>query len=296
MGVVYLAEHDRIERSKAVKVLRGEWASDPLLVRRFFDEALAAAACRHDHVIAVDDCGTLLHGGRGHHYIVMELLEGTSLADTLAKEDALDVVRAVRIVAYAADAVAAAHARGVVHRDLKPANLFLARRGARSEYVKVLDFGIARLDAHADGAPSLLGTPDYMAPEQLRGAIADERSDIYSLGAILFRLIAGRLPTERPLSLDERRALPRGVRRALVRSLASDPESRFATMHDFLRALLADDAVPEALAPEASLDVPLETRPAPPPGSSQLTPTLLAFTLGAAVLSVAAITALSLLR
>jgi serine/threonine-protein kinase len=189
MGTVYRATDRVLGREVAVKVLLGQIADrDPLNIERFAREARAAAALSHRGVVAVYDTGI----DAMTRYIVMELIEGRSLEAILREQGPLDPGRAADIVAQVADALAAAHAAGLVHRDIKPANLMIAGDGS----VKILDFGIARaMDSTTltQGA-AVLGTAAYMSPEQALGQRVDERSDIYSLGCVLYALLAGHPP------------------------------------------------------------------------------------------------------
>ena len=188
MGVVYRA-HDRVlERTVAVKVLQAELAETRTLVERFEREARAAAKLSDPNVVPVFDTGR----DPSDRYIVMEHVTGVSLAELLRERGALPVSRAIEIAAQIASALAAAHAAGIVHRDVKPGNVMIDRAGA----AKVLDFGIAR--ARADDALTratvVLGSAPYMSPEVALGATADERSDIYSLGCVLYEMLTGRPP------------------------------------------------------------------------------------------------------
>lgn len=200
MGVVYLAEHPRIGRKVAIKTIH---PSRPLTadnVERFANEAWAANSIRHPNIVEIFDFGTLPDG---RAYLVMEHLEGESLDRRLARTGRLPESAAVQFGCQVAQALAAAHDKGVVHRDLKPQNLFLVR-GAGGEQIKVLDFGVAKLDAQPWQSPSslpsthsgiLLGTPLYASPEQLRSPRSvDHRSDVYALGVILYEMVCGRAP------------------------------------------------------------------------------------------------------
>jgi serine/threonine-protein kinase len=282
MGTVFLAEHNLIARRKAVKVLGEEAARSTTLVRRFFDEAVAASACQHDHIVSIEDCGSFMSEDRAWHYIEMEFLDGLDVGAACRASQANrfeDVDRAVKIIGYAADALATAHARGVIHRDVKPENLFLARRGTRTDYVKVLDFGIARLTG--DLAPGtrtrtgqVLGTPEYMSPEQASGHHPDGKTDVWSLAVVLYRMLAGGVPfrgdtfallaarikNEEARALDLMRPdVPTGVLRAIEAGMCKDPSLR-PSMNEWRDMLLAADAAPRAILPELSIRSPNSLR------------------------------------
>lgn len=198
MGVVFRAVHQHLDRQAAVKVLARELAKDPGSLSRFFDEARAASVIAHPGIVAVLDCGLV---GEALPFIVMELLQGRSLAEHLDTQPPLTIAEAAHLGQSVANALAAAHAVGIIHRDLKPDNIFLVDDNDRT--VKVLDFGIAKLLARPvdPGDPTrtangvLMGTPRYMSPEQCRGSgDVDHRSDIYALGCVLFEALTGRPP------------------------------------------------------------------------------------------------------
>jgi len=200
MGVVFRAEHARIARTAAIKVLVPELAQNASAVQRFFTEARATSLIRHPGIVEVFDCAL---DATGRAYIVMEYLDGETLADRLRRTDAIPWAVACEIAQHVAGAIAAAHDGGIVHRDLKPENVFLVRDPANPEMVgsvKVVDFGIAKL-LTADASARLtmrgmvLGTPEYMAPEQCAGSEEiDGRADIYALGCILFEMLCGEPP------------------------------------------------------------------------------------------------------
>src|SRR5258708_1878499 len=199
IGEVFLAEHQRIERRAALKVLMPERTRDADSVRRLFVEARAISLIRHPGIVDIYDCDVHRNG---RAYIVMEYLQGESLGQRLKRVVALPWQTACRIVRHVADAIGAAHAKGIIHRDLKPENVFLLSTAdwpAPGE-VKVLDFGLAKLMVgNLIGAPgtaegSVIGSPAFMSPEQCIGAPADHRCDVYSLGCMLFEMIAGTLP------------------------------------------------------------------------------------------------------
>jgi serine/threonine-protein kinase len=262
MGSVYLAEHQLIGRQVAIKVLDPQVAGHPDIVSRFFVEARAVNEIRHPNIVEVTDLG--LHGGQP--YIVMEYLRGETLESRLAR-GRLSEVETVRIARQVASALGAAHERGMVHRDLKPANIMLTDHPDYPDFVKVLDFGIAKLlgaaqtpAGHHTEVGTLLGTPAFMSPEQCLGDMQlDHRSDIYSLGVILFLMLAGRLPFEDeaigrlilahvhqpapPLSLVAPHVSP-VLTNLVARTLAKNPADRFPTMHALRTAL--DTTPPDA--------------------------------------------------
>jgi serine/threonine-protein kinase len=272
MGEVFLAEHGRIDRRAAVKILLPEYSNKADAVHRFFTEARATSSIRHPGIVEVFDCD--VHAN-GRVFIVMEALAGEGLGARLQRERAFgrDVSRALEIAGEIADALAAAHAKGIIHRDLKPDNVFLvpdpdapSGTGLR---VKVLDFGIAKLMQNRDGTLALrprtrtgtiIGTPVYMSPEQCRGLrTLDLRTDIYALGCILFEILAGRPPfasaglgellsahiNDPPPSFASLGVpVPSPVESLVRKMLAKSPDQRPATMADVRRAI---DAVRAAL-------------------------------------------------
>jgi serine/threonine-protein kinase len=196
MGAIYEAEHLTVGRRVAVKVLHAEFARNAEIIARFQQEARAAGAIGHQHIVDVLDMGRF---SDGQYFLVMELLEGKNLAERLTELGGrMPVDRAAHIMRQVLNALAATHQRGIVHRDLKPENIFLIARAGDPDFVKVLDFGISKV--LTDDLPKMsttgqvLGTPYFMSPEQTRGAATDHRVDIYACGAILYQLVTGRLP------------------------------------------------------------------------------------------------------
>jgi serine/threonine-protein kinase len=256
MGVVAVATHLQLEQRVAVKVLRDQLASGSEHVERFMREARAAARLRSEHVCRVQDVGELDGGG---WYIVMELLDGRDLASV----GVVPIATAVDYVLQASVGLAEAHTQGIVHRDLKPANLFLTRRLDGTPLVKVLDFGIskapaARGGAELTGTDTLMGSPGYMSPEQLRSSRGvDARTDVWSLGVILYQLVSGRLPfpgasiteTSVKIAMDPPDALDVDPAFAAVvmRCLEKAPEARYADV-GALAAALAPFGGPAAAA------------------------------------------------
>jgi serine/threonine-protein kinase len=196
MGQVYRGEHIHMRKAVAVKLLHRELTAQKEIVARFEREAVAAARIEHQHVAAATDFGQLADGTC---YLVLEFVEGQSLSALLEQQGRLPTARALGIAIQVADALSAAHAAGIVHRDLKPDNIMLVNRADVTDFVKVLDFGIAKLqsDDAADDQPVLtragtvFGTPEYMAPEQAQGSPADARADLYTLGMILYEMLSG---------------------------------------------------------------------------------------------------------
>jgi predicted Ser/Thr protein kinase len=200
MGTVYLATHLGLERPVAVKIIRREFAGDADVAERFLREARTMAKLRHQHAAMIFDAGNLPDG---RHFIVMEFVEGETLSQVLAREGRFTPSRAINIATQICDVLEEAHRLGIVHRDLKPSNILLGPRG-----VCVLDFGVAKVLASSaestatcasTGSGQLIGTPRYMSPEQCLGQRVGARSDLYSLGVLLYEMLAGRPPFVDPL-------------------------------------------------------------------------------------------------
>jgi serine/threonine protein kinase len=200
MGTVYLATHLGLERPVAVKIIKREFAGDADVAERFLREARTMAKLHHPHAAMIFDAGNLPDG---RHFIVMEFVEGETLSQALAREGRFSPSRAVEIATQICDVLEEAHRLGIIHRDLKPSNILLGKRG-----VCVLDFGVAKVLAssaestatHAStGSGQLIGTPRYMSPEQCLGQRVGARSDLYSLGVLLYEMLAGRPPFVDPL-------------------------------------------------------------------------------------------------
>ena len=295
MGTVFLAEHPVIGSKVALKAIHPYYARTPEIVSRFVNEARAVNQIGHDHIIDIHDFGST---PEGDFYFIMEFLSGEMLSDGRGRQIALPPARALNIVAQIADALAASHEQGVIHRDLKPDNIFLITRDGRPDFVKVLDFGLAKLTGTSGAVPAyttdagiVMGTPYYMSPEQCEGrAELDHRTDVYSLGVILFELLTGQVPfagegygevMTKHISLPPPAArkfvpdLPIALEAILSRALAKDPAARFQTMAEFREVLLSTESAlsppPPAVerepsgplhaagfipAPEASLDHP----------------------------------------
>jgi eukaryotic-like serine/threonine-protein kinase len=196
MGVVYRARHVHMQHAVAIKVLHRELVGHSEIVKRFEREAIVGGRIRHPHVVTATDFGALEDGS---HYLVLDYAAGESLKRVLTQAGVFEPQRMLRIAQQICRALIAAHAVGVVHRDLKPDNVMLVDEHGDSEWVKVLDFGIAKLagdaaDPHLTRHGSVFGTPEYMSPEQAAGNAAEERSDLYSLGVIMFEMLTGATP------------------------------------------------------------------------------------------------------
>ncbi len=206
MGTVYKAVHVAMNQTVALKVLHREMSQDERQVQRFYQEARASSRLKHPNTIKVFDFG---RSDEGHLYLAMEFLEGQTLTQLLRREGVLPVRRALNIVRQVAKALAEAHMNGLVHRDLKPDNIFITQIYGEEDFVKVLDFGIAKfLQGHPESealtqAGLVCGTPLYLSPEQALGRTLDGRSDLYSLGVILYEMLAGNPPfrAETPVAL-----------------------------------------------------------------------------------------------
>jgi serine/threonine protein kinase len=265
MGDVYLGEHVRTQRLCAVKVVARRQARDPEALGRFLREATNAGRISHHNVATVYDFGETADG---LVYLAMEYVDGEPLSLILEREGALPPVRAVEIARQVAEGVSAAHELGIVHRDLKPGNILIAQDRRGGDLVKVVDFGIAR--APADEQQNLtrtgiiIGTPEYMSPEQLIGDPVDGRSDIYSLGCILYQMLTGeqafggvtaqvitrRLTEKPPRPREKNPAIPKPLDDLIVTALGRTPQERFQTMDAVRDALLAAPAQSPATGPQ----------------------------------------------
>lgn len=256
MGAVYKVEHVRMGKVMALKVMRPEFARDKEAVARFVSEAQIVSRLAHVHTISVFDFGEAEDGSL---YIAMEYCPGQDLASALASEGRFSEERAASVVCQVLRSLAEAHDAGIVHRDMKPGNVMLLKSREGDDFAKVLDFGIAKLSERKGGQKltgrgEFIGTPNYMAPEQARAAEPTPASDIYSVGAMLFELITGRLPFEAdtPLSMitahvTQPAPSPRKIAKDAVisqemdeivlRALRKEPEKRFASADEMRKAL-----------------------------------------------------------
>jgi len=264
MGEIYRARDQRLRREVAIKVLQAE-SVDPVAADRLLREARTASALNHPHICAIYDVGET----HGRPFVVMELLDGSTLRNYLV-EQRIDTATAVTIGIQIAEALEAAHGKGVVHRDIKPSNVVVSRTG----HVKVLDFGLAKqiVALAADETRSndhlthgvTFGTPQYMPPEVWQGRAADVRSDIWALGIVLYEMLVGRVPFDRSNTVETAAAiiqeplpaLPLGisssVRAIIERCLAKDPDARYQRAGDVGDALRA--------ARETTASAPADTR------------------------------------
>lgn len=268
MGAVYEAIHATMQRRVALKILNADLVSNPAALERFRREALLSGRLKHPNAITIYDYGM---SAIGEAYIVMEFLEGHSLGQELQQAKTLSPLRVVSVLAPVCDAVHAAHAEGIIHRDLKPANIMLEKLRT-GETVKVLDFGIAKL---AMNNPSLMnltgtgiiGTPQYMSPEQCQAHRIDGRSDVYSIGVIAYEMLTGKLPFDEPTPLatviaqvkqkpkplrELRPDIPPALEAVVMRALEKSPANRYQTAEELaeaFRAIQRQLAPPSAVIP-----------------------------------------------
>ncbi|MFA6032554.1 MAG: protein kinase [Myxococcota bacterium] len=271
MGTVYLAQHTTLQRNLAVKVLLSEIASDGDAVARFKDEARATSQIGHENIIEVTDFGRTPSGS---FYFVMEYLPGINLAEMIVREKLFSPQRAMNIAGQIAAALAAAHKCGIVHRDLKPENIHLTKKGDATDFVKVLDFGIAKIKSMKTGGSArrtttgmILGTPAFMSPEQAAGGTIDARTDMYSLGVIMYEMTTGRIPfdSENPVNIllmhqthppapprSIKPEIPVSVEHVILRCLAKLPEHRYQTMEELETAIKAAETERPAVRDDSS--------------------------------------------
>jgi serine/threonine protein kinase len=280
MGAVYLGEHVKMGRKSAIKVMTQSLAQDTDAIARFNREAANAASINHVNVCAIYDFGETPDGTI---FLAMEYIEGEALTDLIKREGPLDLKRAGAILKQTGDALQAAHELGIVHRDLKPDNIMIAKARDGSDLVKVVDFGIAKAMGGEEGqnvtrTGLVVGTPEYMSPEQLSGDKLDGRSDVYSLSLVFFRMITGALPfkadsaqevmikrlTDEPARLAEALqsgTFPPNLQSVMDRAMERMPSDRYTSADEFAR-----DAI-EAIAnaPAAASQPPIDTQ-----GATQL--------------------------
>ncbi|HEX6809401.1 MAG TPA: serine/threonine-protein kinase [Gemmatimonadaceae bacterium] len=293
MGQVYLAEHVKMRRRSAVKVLHQGMVNDPDAIARFNREASNASQIQHPNVAAIYDFGET---DDGLIYLAMEFIDGEPLRKMIERQGALTAVQAADITRQVADALEAAHEMGIVHRDLKPDNIMIARGRNGEDVAKVVDFGIAKATTGDDQKVTrtglAIGTPEYMSPEQLSGDSLDNRTDIYSLGLVAFNMLTGQLPfpavssreamiarlTERPRTLAEIKddvAWPAELQTVMDRALAGHPQERYAHASDFGRELVraVEDMPESALSSTGTLAIAVPHPNAPTVQRPMQTPT-----------------------
>ncbi len=250
MSHIYTAEHTALSRRVALKILDPKLAAQPDLRERFFAEARAMSSLEHEHLVTVTD---FVEGSGPYQFYVMELLRGETLRERIMRLRFVPLAQALAIMGQVADALAAVHEGDIVHCDLKPENIFLAERGGRRDFVKVLDFGIARIGTGGEPPTKRFnGTPAYMSPEQAARKPVDYRADIYAFGAVFYEMLAGRQPfatapvgdlaiqhlSVQPAALlelpDLPHAIPEPLNALVMQCLAKAPEARPQSMQEVL--------------------------------------------------------------
>lgn len=259
MGSVYKAEQPSMNRLVAIKVLHAKFADRKDLASRFRREARTMSQLSHPNTARVHKFGVLEDGSS---YFVMDFLEGKNLAHVVRQQGPMDAERAINIMVQVCGALDEAHRAGIIHRDLKPENIFLTRHMGGDDFPKVLDFGLAKVGEKQMGRGSMMltqqgmvfGTPEFMSPEQTQGETLDRRSDIYSLGLILYELLTGKLPfdatkpidvmkahvKEQPIPLSARVPglnFPEPLGAVIAKALAKRPADRYASALEFAEAL-----------------------------------------------------------
>ena len=284
MGLVYEGLHRDIDKRVAIKVLRDDLSRRPEVVARFRQEAKSASRIGHENIVDIFDFGETT---RGASYFVMEFLEGEDLGNVLGKKATIEAERACDIVLQCCRALSATHAKGIVHRDIKPENIFLTKRDGADDFVKIVDFGIAKMsDIETEGAPGrkltktgmIFGTPEYMSPEQAGGRDMDHRVDVYALGIILYECLAGRVPfegdtfmgilaqhlTEDAPAIDQvnpNAKVSSELELVIRKALAKSPDDRYQNTEELAEAIVCalDGRVSRATrrTPPSALGVPL---------------------------------------
>jgi serine/threonine protein kinase len=301
MGSVYKAEQPSMKRLVAIKVLHPRFASREDLVSRFRREARAMSQLSHPNTARVYKFGQLPDGAA---YFVMDYMEGKNLAHVVRTEGAMDPDRAINVMIQVCGALDEAHRAGIIHRDLKPENIFLTTQGGAADFPKVLDFGLAKVSEKQMGRGSMMltqqgmvfGTPEFMSPEQTQGDTLDRRSDIYSLGLILYELLTGKLPFdavkpidimrahvhEAPIPLNQRvagKTFSRDLEAVLLKTMAKRPEDRYETAVELAQALrrcltnpMASTAARRALPSDPAPTTRASARPAATTGPAGAAP------------------------
>ncbi len=277
MGEVMLAEHIDLGKRVAIKIMHTQHRGDSDSEQRFILETRAAARIHHDHVVAISDFG---HTTDGRMFYVMEYLEGENLAQTLKRDGPLPWPRVVHIAQQICRGLSEAHRCGVIHRDIKPGNCIRMTLDGDPDFIKVVDFGLAKLWQTQDARHGLqtvagvaLGTPGYMAPELQAGQRPDPRADLYSVGALMVRLLTGKVPSDGGVTaLVELPDLPAALRMLLRKALRDDPKSRFQSAEAFTEALeyVAQAGIRPATGRSHLLAVGAQAGPRPATGRSHL--------------------------
>lgn len=280
MGIVYRCRHEVLGKEFALKVLKPQFANDREAIDRFQLEAKAASAIRNPHIIDLSHAGRLPNGDA---YIVMEYLDGLPL-DKVIGDSPMPASSIIQVGRQLGEGLSAAHRAGIIHRDLKPENIFLVSHGTDKNFVKILDFGIAKIWSHTgqkitrDGLT--IGTPEYMSPEQALGSNTDQRSDIYSMGVILYEMASGRMPfwaedkasilrmqlVQDPKPFRELEPpvlqVPQGLEKIIFKAMAKKPEERYQSMNELVLDLEKLESIPSSQTPpEASARPPSGDRP-----------------------------------
>lgn len=291
MGTVYLAEHITIEKKIALKVLLHEYARKADLKERFLREAKAAASIGHENIIDITDFGDTPDGSV---FFAMEFLEGSDLSHVVKREGPIPWARAKPILLQICRALGAAHAKNIIHRDMKPENIYLIEREGRPDFVKVLDFGIAKVSGVGDTEHRLtrtgmiFGTPEYMSPEQAQGHLPDHRVDIYAVGVIMYELLTGAVPFKAdtfmgiltkhifenpvpPTQLKPDLQIPVEAESVILKAMAKDRDERFNSLAEMAAAI---QGVSNRLTRSTADHVPTPNIMTPGPGGGRVLPTV----------------------
>lgn len=278
MGLVYKARHIVLNKPLAIKVLRPDVSRDEEIITRFRQEAQSASAIGNQHIIDISDFGVLPDNST---YFVMEFLNGVDLTGAIERDEEIEAPIIIHIAKQLCRALGAAHEAGIVHRDLKPDNIYLIRRGGDSNFVKVLDFGIAKVGGNSSKltrAGQVFGTPHYMSPEQCAGSGVDHRTDVYALGIILYEMCTGQCPFDAdnlmgiltkhlyeeavpPRQLNE--SIPAELELVILKAMAKKLDERYQSMAELLEDLERLEAGVGTVARETTRAVALQTPEAP---------------------------------
>lgn len=299
MGVVYKGRQDVMDRIVAIKMLQSHHLADSMSVKRFQQEGKATCKLNHPHIITVYDFG--ISSQSGQPYIVMDYLQGVPMSEIIKQEGQVSVDRALKIFMQASEALGHAHKQGVIHRDLKPSNIVLINYDGDKDFVKVVDFGVAQImeDVNPDGQRltqmgEVCGSPVYMSPEQCQGHALDNRSDIYSMGVVMYETLTNRLPLlgrtmvetmrkhieEDPPPFTEVRPdlyIPERVEQVILKAMAKDPAHRHQSMEQLAADL--ELAVPRPGRSQVLRTAPLETETTAPAPTEALNTLFMRMTL-----------------